>query len=533
MDTVILFVILTIFVFVPVLVIGIIAILLSRDKKQEQHAILRNYPLLGRIRYFSEQISPELRQYFFADDNEQPFSRSIYQGVVRAGKYLGTIIPFGSKRNFEEAGYYLNNAPFPKLMEEMAVDNTDKINTKKYVIDSEGLLRRKEHRENIDADPWLLTDENAVVIGKETCEKPFVTKGLIGMSAMSYGALGKNAIQALSIGLGEVKGAWMNTGEGGISPYHLEGNAPLIAQIGPAYFGFRDQDGNFSWEEFKKWSDHDNVVAFELKLGQGAKIRGGHVEGAKITPEIAEIRGVEPWKTIDSPNRFKDFEDYDGLLDFITRMRDVSGKPVGFKMVVGNRTDLEELAAAIVKTGLHPDFITIDGAEGGTGATYKSMADSVGLPLKSALLLAKDVFHEYKIRDKFKLIASGKLVEADRIAIALSMGADLVQIARGFMISVGCIGAMKCHTNECPVGVATTDDNLQKALVVGEKRYRVTNYVLTLRQDLFAIAAACGIDCPSKFNDYHVVYKESNGAVYTMNELTQHQHATPGKQLIS
>lgn len=503
-------------------ILGVVLLfLLLKDRKQKQHSILRNYPILGRIRYFSEHISPELRQYFFSDDNkDEPFSRNTYQGIVRAGKYLGTIIAFGSKRNFDEAGYYISNSSFPKLMDEMSVDNSEKITTKKYVIDKEGLFSRHEHQEEIETKRWLLTEENAIIIGGNTCKQPFKTRGLIGMSAMSYGALGKNAIEALSTGLGEAHGAWMNTGEGGISPYHLKGNVPLIAQIGPAYFGFRDKEGNFSWDELKKWSQNENVVAFELKLGQGAKIRGGHIEGAKVTPEIAEIRGVEPWKTIDSPNRFKDFSDYEGLLDFVTKIREVSGKPVGFKIVVGSRTELDKLANIIKETGKHPDFITIDGGEGGTGATYKSMADSVGLPLKSALLLAHTVFKEHGIRQQFKIIASGKLVESDRIAVALSMGADLIQIARGFMISVGCIGAMKCHNNECPVGVATTDEALQKALVIDEKRYRVTNYVLTLRQDLFAIAAACGIDSPTKFNEEHAVYKESNGKVLGLKELS-------------
>lgn len=513
---------LLLFIIIPFVVISTILIIFYLDKHQSQHSVLRNFPILGRFRYMAEQISPELRQYFFSDDKEQPFPRTIFQGIVKAGKYLGTIIGFGSKRNFEEAGYYLNNAPFPKQVGEMKVNNKVPIQTKIYKIDKEGLLSRSEHQEDLETEPWLLADEDAVIIGEHTCKYPFKTNGLIGMSGMSYGALGERAIETLSIGLHEVNGAWMNSGEGGISPYHLKGKAPIIAQIGPAYFGFRDEDGRFSWEHLKHWANHDQVKAFELKLGQGAKIRGGHVEGSKVTPEIAKIRGVKPWTTIDSPNRFHDFSDYEGLLDFIDSIRAVAQKPVGFKMVVGNRDDLEQLALAMKKTEKYPDFITIDGGEGGTGATYKAMADSVGLPIKSALLLAREVFAHYQVRDKFKIIASGKLVEADKIAIALAMGADLINIARGFMISVGCIGALKCHTNECPVGVATTDPKLQKGLVIGEKRYRVTNYVLTLRKDLYALAAACGIDSPSKFNDSHIVYKEVNGAVYTLDEFTKH-----------
>jgi glutamate synthase (ferredoxin) len=258
---------------------------------------------------------------------------------------------------------------------------------------------------------------------------------------------------------------------------------------------------------------------FELKLAQGAKIRGGHVEGAKVTPEIAEIRGVTPWKSVDSPNRHHQFHDVPTLFDFIDQMRQESGKPIGIKIVMGDPISADELVEFMAKTGRGPDAITVDGGEGGSGATYQEMADTMGLPVHSGLIYLDNALHKYGVRDKVKVFASGKLFSPDRIAIALSMGADLVNIARGMMISVGCIGAQKCHTNTCPVGVATTDPDHQKALVVDEKQWRVLNYVITLRNGLNSLAAAAGLTNYTQFNRNHVVYKDEYGRVKGLSEL--------------
>ncbi|MGG4154798.1 FMN-binding glutamate synthase family protein [Peribacillus muralis] len=494
--------------------------LYRKDDTQKEHSILRNFPLIGRLRYLTEQVGPELRQYLFDNNNEgTPFSRKQFEDVVKSGKYKSRVIGFGSERNFDEAGYYIRNSMFPKLREELRLDNSQKIDTKVYGDMKEGLLTRKEILKNNQAEPYFLRQEDAVIIGENTCQKPFKLKGLVGQSAMSYGALGKNAITALSKGLGLAGGTWMNTGEGGITKYHLAGNVDIIMQIGPGLFGVKTPDGKFSWEEFKKKSDIEQVKAFEIKLAQGAKIRGGHVEGQKVTMEVAKIRMVEPGKTINSPNRFYEFTNFSELFDFVQKMRDVSGKPIGIKIVVGDLEALEEMAKTMRDTGEGPDFITVDGGEGGTGATYQELADAVGLPIMSALPLVDEILKKYGVRNRIKLIASGKLISPDKVAIALAMGADLVNIARGFMISIGCIMAEKCHTNHCPAGVATTDSKLQEGLVIEEKQYRVANYVISLREGLFNLAAAAGIDTPIKFERKHIIHKDNYGRVSSVCDI--------------
>lgn len=500
----------------PLLVLFYIMVV---DRNQKQHSVLRNYPLLGKVRYFLEIVGPELRQYLFDHDNTgKPFSRNDFLSVVFSGKYLKNVISFGSKRDFEAPGYYISNHIFSKQTKELKVDQSEQIETSMYHIDKESLFARKEHAKKKKVNPWLLPKDDAIVIGPD-CKHPFIVRGQIGMSGMSHGALGENAISALSLGLGMARGTWMNTGEGGLSPYHLKGNCDIIMQIGPGLFGVRNKVGDFSWEEIKKKGELPQVKAFELKLGQGAKTRGGHVEGKKVSPEIAVIRGVEPYKTIDSPNRFNEFNDVPSMVKFIEQIRGVVNKPVGIKVVIGSSDSLEELANYMKITGKGPDFISLDGGEGGTGATYQELADSVGLPIKSAIMIADRTLKQYGVRDRVKIIASGKLFSPDRIAIALAMGADLVCIARGFMITVGCILAQKCHTNECPVGVATTDPNFQKALVIEEKKFRVVNYVLALREGLFTLAASSGIDSPTKFKSKHVMYKDERGIVYSLNEV--------------
>lgn len=492
------------------------------DKKQAASPVLRNYPLLGRMRYFLEQIGPEFRQYWFNSDREaRPFSRADYQHVVKSAKYKQDIIGFGSTKNFDEPGFYIKNAMLPKLISELKINDKAVVETKRYTVINEPMFKRREEVfEKHMSQAFLLDDENAIVIGPNT-RQPFIVKGQIGMSAMSYGSLGKNAITALSEGIAMAEGSWMNSGEGGLSPYHLIGGTDVIFQIGPGLFGVRDGDGKFDWEELKRKNEIPQIKAYELKFGQGAKVRGGHVDGEKVTPEIAEIRRVEPYKTIDSPNRFRDFPDLPSAFEMIEKIRDVTGKPVGMKVVVGSPDEADKLAKTIKETGKGPDFITVDGGEGGTGASYQELADSVGLPIQSALPLMDSALRKYGIREQIKIIASGRLFSPDRIAIALAMGADLVNIARGFMIAVGCIQTLKCHTNECPVGVATTDPDLEKALVVEEKKHRVANYLITLREGLFRIAAAAGHESPTQFTKKDVYFKDEKGLVYSLDELYQ------------
>jgi len=516
---VIMFVLMIAVILVP---LGLYLWILYRDARQIEHAVLRNYPVLGKIRYIVEKIGPELRQYLFLNNNEgKPFSRNQYESVVKSGKYKERITSFGSERNFEESGFYIRNAMFPVQREDLRVQQQPKIHTNVYVIDNEKLVSRKEHWEPVEVDPYYLAEQDQIIIGKESCRKPFYVKGLIGQSAMSYGALGKNAITALSKGLGMAGGTWMNTGEGGLSEYHLKGSVDIIAQIGPGLFGYRTLEGDFSWEQFKKKSEINQIKAFELKLAQGAKVRGGHIEAEKVTPEIAEIRNVTPWKTINSPNRFRQFHDTKGLLDFMEQLREIGGKPVGFKMVAGSRDEVETLVKAMAEERKFPDFITVDGSEGGTGATYQELADGPGLPLYTALPIVHETLKRYGIRDRVKLIASGKLITPDKMAYALCLGADLINTARAFMISVGCIMAQTCHSNTCPVGVATTDPKREKALVIEEKMYRVCNYVISSREGLFNLAAAAGLESPVEFNENHLMFRTENGRLYTGKEYIQ------------
>lgn len=503
----------TVIIAVVLFLILVVVYLIFVDRNQSQHSVLRNYPVLGRVRYFFEKIGPELRQYLIQTDNEAtPFSRKDYLDVVKAGKYKSRIGGFGSRRDFTEPGFYIQNALFPREAEELDIDQSTKVNTRVYNLLSEGLFDRDEKLEDKVVDPYLLTDEHAIVLGKDKAN-PFVVKRLIGQSGMSYGALGQNAITALSKGLGLAQGTWMNTGEGGLSDHHLKGKVDIMFQIGPGLFGVRDHDGNFSEELFIEKSKNDHVKAFEIKLAQGAKTRGGHVEAEKVTEEIAMIRNVKPFTTINSPNRFSFMNEPLDLLHFVQRLQELGGKPVGIKIVVGNLVDLKNLIVTMKDTGIYPDFITVDGSEGGTGATYQELEDSVGLPLFSALPILDNILEEYGLRENIHVIASGKLITPDKVAIALALGADLVQVARAMMMSVGCIMAQQCHTNDCPVGVATTDPNKEKALVIEEKQYRVTNYVISLHEGLFNLAAACGVTSPTEITIDHVLYKDENGDI--------------------
>src|SRR5699024_7914773 len=320
MFTIIGFIVCVVIVLILILTVIFLYII---DRKQKQHPILRNYPVIGRARYFLETIGPELRQYLFDNDREgRPLSRIDFQHIVRKSKYKRDVIGFGSRKNFEEPGYYIRNAMFPKLLEELKIDRDAKVTTDRYLLIKEPLFtRRKEYLEQDESFAYLLDDEDAVVIGKDL-KHPFVVKGHIGMSAMSYGSLGDRAITALSKGLGIAQGTWMTTGAGGISDYHLKGGVDLMMQIGPGLFGVRDSKGNFSWEALKERSEIPEVKAFEFKLAQGAKIRGGHIDGEKVTEEIARIRMVEPFKPIDSPNRFYEFDNITSMLEFINRARE-------------------------------------------------------------------------------------------------------------------------------------------------------------------------------------------------------------------
>ena len=499
---------------ISVLVLG--AVLLFKDKRQKQHSVLRNYPLLARIRYFGEKIGPELRQYLFlADTKGKPFSRNDFTNIVLAGKYNSRMTSFGTQKDYED-GFYIQNTMFPLQSKELHIEQAPLISSFIYTIENERLFNRDEHRTKTEIDPFYLTDEDAIILGSEL-EHPFKLKRLVGQSGMSYGALGSHAITALSKGLGQA-GTWMNTGEGGLSKHHLSGNADIIFQIGPGLFGVRDESGQFDINAFQESANKDAVKAFEIKLAQGAKTRGGHMQVNKVTQEIADIRNVEPWKTINSPNRFDSIDDPTDLLNWVTQLQNIGQKPVGFKIVISKVSEVEALAQTMIETNQFPNFITIDGGEGGTGATFQELQDGLGLPLFTALPILTGVLEKYGIRNRIKVFASGKLVTPDKIAIALGLGADLVNVARGMMISVGCIMSRQCHMNTCPVGVATTDPKREKGLIIDEKKYRVTNFVTSLHEGLFNIAAAVGVTSPTQISKEHIIIKKKDGNIQSIHD---------------
>ncbi|OIK16498.1 FMN-binding glutamate synthase family protein [Bacillus sp. MUM 116] len=504
-----------------VIVIGLLSIFLwlRSIAKRPQHSIIRLHPYLGWMRYLLEQMGPKLRQYWYENDNDgRPFSRYDFLGIVFSSKYRNDLLSFGSKRNFDQPGYYIANSLFPLLTEELRVDNQEKIHAMKYKIEHEGLFTRREQLENDTASRWLYPTEDAIIVGPNR-QVPWKLCGPFGASATSYGSVGENYILATGLGSKMAGGSWINTGEGGVAPEHLESGADVVAQIGPGLFGFRDANGDFSLPDFMLKAKEPNIKAFELKFGQGAKIRGGHLEGAKVTAKVASIRNVPVGQTINSPNRFPFLRNAEEMLRFVKLLQKEGGKPVGIKIVVGAPSMLDELFFTMKRLQIYPDFITIDGGEGGTGATYKSMADTMGLPLYPALITFVDKAYEHGVRDQFKIFASGKLISADKIAIALAIGADAVNSARGFMIANGCIMAMQCHTGKCPAGVTTTDPKNQEALVPEEKKWRVMNYIINVRQGLYALAAACGIDTPQKFTREHIVFKDVDGTVKKLSDL--------------
>ncbi|MCL6452217.1 MAG: FMN-binding glutamate synthase family protein [Alicyclobacillus sp.] len=487
--------------------------------RKPQHSVIRAHPYLGWVRYFLEKLGPEFRQYWFDGDTEgKPFSRNDFLGIVFSSKYQSDLLSFGSKRDFEKPGFYISNDLFPLLVEELRVDNQEKVEARRYKVDKEGLFTRREHMETVDVGRWLYAPEDALVVGPDR-NQPWRLRGMFGASATSYGAVGEHYILSTGQGIHRAGGSWLNTGEGGVAPEHLATGADVVAQIGPGLFGYRDDDGNFSWEEFRAKAKEPNIKAFELKFAQGAKIRGGHLEGSKVNAKVAAIRKVPIGVTVNSPNRFPFLRNAEETLRFVERLQQEGGKPVGIKLVVGDQTRLEAFFAEMCRLDIFPDFFTIDGGEGGSGATFKSMADGMGLPLYPALIAFVDTAYRFGVRDRFAIFASGKLVTPDKVAIALAIGADAVNSARGFMMANGCIMAMQCHTGKCPTGITTTDPKYMDALVVEEKQWRVMNYVINLRQGLFALAAACGIDSPRRFTREHVVFNNEYGRTVRLSEL--------------
>jgi glutamate synthase domain-containing protein 2 len=467
--------------------LGILAVIVMYviDVTQKESAIRRNFPVIGRFRYFFENLGEYFRQYFFAQDREEmPFNRAQRSWVYRAAKGIDNTIAFGSTRDLRPTGTIIFvNCPYPILETDIA-------------------------------------PASAKTIGPFARE-PYTTNSIFNVSAMSYGAISKPAVLALSKG-SAMAGNWMNTGEGGLSPYHLEGGADIVFQIGTAKYGVRDKDGGISDEKLKEVAAHDQVKMIEIKLSQGAKPgKGGILPGAKVTKEIAKIRGIPVGEASISPNRHPEIDSAEELLDMINHVREVTGLPVGFKTVIGAYGWLDELFELVLQRGIEsaPDFITVDSGDGGTGAAPMSLMDSVGLPIRESLPLVVDIVNKYGLDDRMHVIASGKLITPAEAAWALCVGADFINSARGFMFSLGCIQALQCNKNTCPTGIATHKKDLQRGLVVADKAERVQHYSESMHKEIGIIAHSCGVREPRQLKRFHCRIVQQAGQSVPLNEI--------------
>ena len=464
------------------LLAGALLALGVRDLQQTRHAVLRNYPILGHVRYFFELIRPEIRQYLLESDEEEvPFSRETRAIVYQRSKNVEDKRAFGTKKRVNDAGYqWITHSIRPKKIE-----NTD----------------------------------FRVRVGGPDCTQPY-DLSLYNISAMSFGALSANAILALSRGA-KAGGFAHDTGEGGISRYHRQGGGDLIYEIGTGYFGCRDAQGNFDPQKFAEVAADPQVKMVEIKLSQGAKPgQGGVLPAAKISPEIAEARGVPMGQDCISPASHSAFSTPLEFVEFIAQLRGLAqGKPVGFKLCIGHRREFMCIVRAMLETGITPDFIVIDGKEGGTGAAPLEFANHMGMPLVEGLTFAHNTLRGVGLRDRIKLGASGKLVTSFDIARVLALGADWANSARGFMFAVGCIQAQACHTNHCPTGVATQDAGRQRALNVIDKGTRVANFHRNTLKALGDMAGAAGLSHPSQFLPHHFLMREKDRDMVTGEDV--------------
>lgn len=432
---------------------AILIALSAYDSFQIKHTLRRNYPLVGRLRYLFESIRPEMRQYFFEGELDgKPFNRRQRSIVYQRAKNVKQTISFGMQDDPNRIGY-------------------------EWVAHS--------------IYPVQIRQELRVNIGNRACLQPY-NSSVLNIGAMSYGALSKTAISSLNKGAA-IGGFAHNTGEGGISDYHLEGG-DLIWQIGTGYFGCRDGKGFFSSRLFEEKANLANVKMIELKLSQGAKPgHGGLLPSHKNTPEIARIRNIEPFTTVHSPSAHTAFTNSAELLYFISHLRELSGgKPVGFKICIGNKVEFEEIANQMAITGILPDFITVDGAEGGTGAAPLEFIDYMGMALTDAIVFVNKTLIKYGVREEIKIIASGKVITAFDIAKNIALGADLCYSARGMMFSLGCIQALQCDSGKCPVGIATQEKTLYLGIDVSDKSVRVANFHKNTIIALTDFLGACG-----------------------------------------
>jgi len=461
------------------------------DRNQTANSVLRNFPVVGHFRYGFLRLGEFFRQYLFASDREElPFNRSERVWVYRAAKNAENTNAFGSTRDLRAEGVpFFVNAPFPAL--------------------GDHHVKPKPLR-----------------IGPFARE-PYDHAAFFNISAMSFGALSAPAVRALSIGAAKA-GIWLDTGEGGLAPYHLEGGCDIVFEIGTAKYGVRTSDGRLDDDKLKAVCAHRQVKMVSIKLGQGAKPgMGGLLPAAKVTPEIAAIRGIPAGQDSQSPNRHLDIANVPQLLDAIAHIRELTGKPVGFKAVFGSMAWIGQLCDEVHRRGIEsaPDFIIVDGSEGGTGAAPQTLMEGVGLPLHEALPELVNTLMTHGLRQRIRVICSGKCITAYDVAWALSVGADFVNSARGFMLALGCIQSLQCNRNTCPTGITTQNPKLQRGLVVTDKSEKVGNYAKNVMHEVGIIAHSCGVEDPRQLDRSHCRVVGDDGLSIPLEKLFPYPQA--------
>ena len=477
------------FVWLPILwlfiVVGPLVLMGMFDIVQKKHTIRRNYPVIGRFRYVLESIRPEIMQYFVETDTEgRPLNRILRSLIYRRAKGANDTEPFGTQMDLYRPGY-----------------------------------EWMEHSMYAKNNPKEIGEFPRINIGGKDCKQPY-SSSLLNISATSFGSLSKNAVLAMN------KGAKMgnfahNTGEGGISDYHLEGGGDLIWQIGTGYFGCRNDDGTFNENTFKQNALRPSVKMIEIKLSQGAKPgHGGILPAVKNTEEIAKIRHIRPGVAVHSPPSHSAFANPIEFMHFIKKLRDLSdGKPIGFKLCIGRKQEFMDFCEAMIHTGITPDFITVDGGEGGTGAAPVEFSNTMGMPSREGLVFVHDTLVGFGLRKEIKVIIAGKIISGFHMARAIALGADGCNSARAMMLAVGCIQALQCNTNSCPVGVATQNKSLMKGLVVSDKAPRVKNYHEATIKSFLELVAAAGLNTPAELGREHISKRVGMYNVKTYDEI--------------
>jgi glutamate synthase domain-containing protein 2 len=477
---------------VPLVIAAGLSLLGVRDLFQTRHAVLRNFPILAHLRFMLEEIRPEMRQYFFEDEKSgTPFARDARAVVYQRAKRVLDKRPFGTQYDVYDSRFeWLHHSMAPKP---------------------------------VAKEPFRL------MIGGPRCTKPY-TASIFNISAMSYGSLSANAIRSLNKGA-SLGGFAHDTGEGSISPYHKEAGGDIIWEIGSGYFGCRNADGTFSEERFAATAAEPQVKMIEIKLSQGAKPgHGGVLPKAKVTEEIAAIRGVAMGQDCLSPAAHSAFSTPLELLGFVDRLRQLSGgKPTGFKLCIGHPWEFLGVVKAMLESGITPDFIVVDGKEGGTGAAPLEFMDHLGMPLRDGLAFVHSALVGANLRDQIKLGCSGKIISGFDMARVMALGADWCNAARGFMFAVGCIQAQKCHTGNCPTGVATQDPLRQRAINVPDKAERVASFHRETIKALAELVAAAGLEHPTQLGPHHFMCRGPDGRIITFAE--QYHLLKPGELL--